>query len=87
VIIATLAWFYPNEPVPAKTDPNFIYKLGSRIGHVQQFRLDPVLMGQFALRIDQSKKLSVGEVIEFHDSHCVIIAADGEKLTGSLFFL
>jgi hypothetical protein len=58
IIIAGASWLYPNDPIPTKTNPNFIYKFGSRIGHVQLFRLDQVLMGQFALRIDQAEKLT-----------------------------
>ena len=81
IIIAGISWLYPNEPIPTKTNPNFIYKFGSRIGHVQLFRLDQVLMGQFALRIDQAEKLSLAEVIEFHDTHCVIIVVEGEHST------
>jgi hypothetical protein len=81
IIIAGISWLYPNEPIPTKTNPNFIYKFGSRIGHVQLFRLDQVLMGQFALRIDQAEKLTPAEVIEFHDTHCVIIVVEGEHST------
>jgi hypothetical protein len=81
IIIAGASWLYPNEPIPTKINPNFIYKSGSPIGHVQLFRLDQVLMGQFALRIDQAEKLNPAEVIEFHDTHCVTIAAEGEHST------
>jgi hypothetical protein len=81
IIIAGASWLYPNEPIPTKTNPNFIYKSGSRIGHVQLSRLDQVLMGQFALRIDQAEKLNPSEVIEFHDTHCVIIVIEGEHST------
>jgi hypothetical protein len=38
-------------------------------------------MGQFDLRIDQAEKLSPAEVIEFHDTHCVILALEGEHST------
>jgi hypothetical protein len=83
VTVAFVAWLYPNEPTLAVTDPNFIYKSGARIGHVQLSRLDPVLMGQFALRIDQAEILQLAEVIEFHDAHCVIITLEGEHSTVS----
>jgi hypothetical protein len=81
VIVAVLAWLYPNEPAPTVNDRNFVYKAGAQIGHVQLFRLDPVLMGQFALRIDQADKLQLADVIEFHDTHCVIVTLEGEHST------
>jgi hypothetical protein len=81
VAVGLFAWWYPKEPLPFKMNENFIYDNNFPIGHVSAFRIDPVLMGQFALRIDEARKLNIGEVIGFHDARCMVIVSEGETST------
>jgi hypothetical protein len=80
VLITLFAWLSPKEPAPTITDPNYIYQYGSQIGHVVEFHFFGGTREVFHLKIDRSKKLNDGYVIEFHDIHCVIEGANsGEK--------
>ena len=82
--VAVLAWLYPNEPVPKPRDFARIYKDNKPAGHVTFSRLEPVLMGQYTILPDEHLPLSIGEVLEFRDSHCVIIEVEEDVPKGTM---
>jgi hypothetical protein len=79
IIIGLLSWLYPNEPAPPKTDSNYIYNSGLRIGHVQASSVANAVP-VFTLNVEQSEKLNVGERIEFDGKRCIIYFLSGEKM-------
>ncbi|MCJ2023672.1 hypothetical protein [Methylobacterium sp. J-067] len=78
LIISSLAWIYPKQPAAFKMKTDKIYDDEKIIGRVSAFRIDPVLSGQYAMRVISKRKILLGDVIGFHDTHCIIIDLQNE---------
>jgi hypothetical protein len=51
-----------------------------QIGRVQASHVASLISPFFDLTIDRTEKLSVGDIIEFHNARCVITYLRGEKI-------
>jgi hypothetical protein len=77
--IAAASWLSPREPTPAKIDPNFIYKDGSQIGHVESYSVTP-FVPNFILTIDQATKITPNDIIEYLGKRCAIYLINETKI-------
>jgi hypothetical protein len=72
---------YPRPPVEAPLDPDTLYRGGEAIGHVTDFRIEPVppgpfspsQYGQYVFRGEERKPIEQGDALRFRHTVCYVL--------------
>ena len=64
----------PREPIRTPLNPDELYRDGEEVGRVQGFQVQQVLSGQFLFRVELTRPIDVGDVLDYQVSSCLVIA-------------
>jgi hypothetical protein len=75
--------FYPRPPIEAPLDPDTLYRDGAAVGHVVEFRVEPLLAGQYVFRVGTSNTIAAGDVLRFRHATCFVVGISEERSADS----
>ena len=63
----------PREPIRTPLNPDELYRDGEEVGRVQGFQVQQALSGQFMFRVELTRPINVGDVLDYRVSSCLVI--------------